>query len=133
MLCFSCVCFPIRVEVKKRLITVSIIYIIYTYCRIQITSKPQVTYKTLEIQFKSVLLSSVKPSLSLENSLFRPLASLNSQGGTANIYNTYIYIIHVFRGGAESNFKSPGDLAPRLPPSLRACPFSKPYNLNSTA
>ena len=45
----------------------------------------------------------------------RPVASLNSQGGSANIYNTYIYIIHVFRGGTESNFKSLGALPPRPP------------------
>ena len=29
-------------------------------------------------------------------------------GGRANIYYTYIYTIHVFRGGTESNFTSPG-------------------------
>ena len=43
------------------------------------------------------------------------VASLSSQGGTPNIYDTYVYIIHVFRGGTESNLTSPGGLASRPP------------------
>ena len=45
----------------------------------------------------------------------RPVASLTSQGGTANIHNTYIYIIHAFRAGTESNFKSLGGPCPPGP------------------
>ena len=42
-------------------------------------------------------------------------------GGTANIYNGYIYIIHVFKGGTESNLTSPGRALPPRPPLAMAC------------
>ena len=52
-----------------------------------------------------------------EGLTFRPVASLDSNGGHSQyIYKAYIYIIHVFKGGTESNFTSPGGaLSPRSP------------------